>query len=188
MAKSDGALSTALIETEATKSERRRFSRPQSRSTGSAAALVVAVIAVVLIAMMAIDHHKHRDRRVDERELVEGAKSAAQILISPNGANAEQSAAAILDRATGEWYDEFSKNQDAFAGVLAQSNTIAEGTVLAGGLEKRTSDGGATVLVAARSAVSNSAGADNEQRTWRLRVDVVNVDGVVKVSHVEVVP
>lgn len=168
--------------------QQRGFHRWQAWAAGAVAAGVVAVIAVALVVVMALDHREYQDERASDRQLVDGARSAAKILISPSGANAEQSAAAILDRATGSWYDEFSKNQRAFAGVLAQSNTNAKGNILAAGLEKRNSDGGATILIAGQSSVSNSAGADNEQRTWRMRFQVVEVDGMVKVSHVEVVP
>ena len=55
-------------------------------------------------------------------------------------------------------------------------------------MEKENSNGSLVVMIASNSQVSNAAGAQNEDRAWRLRVTVVDVDGIPKVSKVEFVP
>jgi Mce-associated membrane protein len=50
------------------------------------------------------------------------------------------------------------------------------------------SDDSAVVLVAASSRVTNSAGANQEPRSWRLSVDLQRDGGQIKMSKVEFVP
>ena len=49
-------------------------------------------------------------------------------------------------------------------------------------------DDTAIVLVAASSRVTNSAGAKQEPRSWRLRVDLQRDGDQIKMSKVEFVP
>ena len=46
----------------------------------------------------------------------------------------------------------------------------------------------AVVLVTAATTISNSAGANQQPRTWRLSVDVVDDGGQIKMSKVDFVP
>ena len=67
------------------------------------------------------------------------------------------------------------------------SAVATEGKVDSAAVQSMTDDS-AVVLVAASSKVTNSAGAKQEPRAWRLSVTVERVDGRLKMSKVEIVP
>jgi Mce-associated membrane protein len=71
--------------------------------------------------------------------------------------------------------------------VVEQSKVVTEGTVNAAGIESMA-EHSALVLVSATSRVTNSAGAKDEPRQWRLRVTVTEDGGQYKMSKVEFVP
>lgn len=64
---------------------------------------------------------------------------------------------------------------------------VTEGTVNATAVESMN-EHSAVVLVAATSRVTNSAGAKDEPRAWRLKVTVTEEGGQYKMSKVEFVP
>lgn len=64
---------------------------------------------------------------------------------------------------------------------------VTEGTVNAAAVESMSGNT-ALVLVSATSRVTNSSGAKDEPRPWRLRVTVTEEGGQYKMSKVEFVP
>jgi Mce-associated membrane protein len=64
---------------------------------------------------------------------------------------------------------------------------ITEVTVNSTAVESMTNDS-AVVLVSASSRVTNSAGAQQEPRSWRLSVNLQRDGGQIKMSKVEFVP
>lgn len=74
-----------------------------------------------------------------------------------------------------------------FTKVVEQSKVVTEGTVNATAVESMN-EHSAVVLVAATSRVTNSAGAKDEPRAWRLKVTVTEEGGQYKMSKVEFVP
>ena len=93
----------------------------------------------------------------------------------------------VIDSSTGEFRDDFQQRSADFTKVVEQSKVVTEGTVNAAAVESM--DGhSAQVLVSATSRVTNSAGAKDEPRSWRLRVTVTEEDGQYKMSKVEFVP
>lgn len=67
------------------------------------------------------------------------------------------------------------------------SKVITEVTVNSVAVESMT-ENSAVVLVAASSRVTNSEGANQEPRTWRLSVDLQREGDQIKMSKVEFVP
>jgi len=64
---------------------------------------------------------------------------------------------------------------------------VTQGTVTAAALESMD-EHSASVLVAASSRITNSAGAKDEPRMWRIRVTVTEEGGQYKMSKVDFVP
>ena len=83
--------------------------------------------------------------------------------------------------------ERFEQQAEDFIQVAQDSRVITEVTVNSVAVESMTDDK-AVVLVAASSRVTNSEGANQEPRTWRLSVDLERVDGQIKMSKVEFVP
>jgi Mce-associated membrane protein len=71
--------------------------------------------------------------------------------------------------------------------VVEQSKVVTEGTVNATAVESMTGDS-AVVLVQATSKVTNSAGANQEPRSWRFSITVTRDGGQLKMSKVEFIP
>ena len=118
---------------------------------------------------------------------VDSAKSFTALLMSINADNAERDVDRILDRSTGDFREELGKNRSGFLDTVRQAGATTEATVTGAGLE--SVDGPtAIVLVAATSRVTSIAGANNQPRSWRLRLTMVEVDDTFKASKVEFVP
>ncbi|MDF3312680.1 hypothetical protein P3H15_47940 [Rhodococcus sp. T2V] len=170
----------------ASPADRKRLSR---RSV--LAAMLSGLVLAGLLTTAGLFENAHRTslEESDQDLIVLGSARQAVInLISPNAQDAAASADRIVNDATGDWLSEFQSTKDEFVSAIAQSKTESNGEILGAGLEGRNDDGSATILVAAVSKVTNAAGAQDEPRTWRLRVEVVAADGTYKLSKVEVVP
>jgi Mce-associated membrane protein len=109
-------------------------------------------------------------------------------LITPSAADPAGSAQRILDGATGEWKTEFESTKTDFIDTIAQSKTESTGEILGAGIERANDDGTTSVMVAAVTKVTNAAGAKDEPRTWRLRVQVGKDGDLYKLAKIEVVP
>jgi serine/threonine-protein kinase len=92
----------------------------------------------------------------------------------------------ILDGSTGAFHDDFVKTSSDFEQVIVKSNVTSQGTVNGAGLES-ISGATARVLVASTSKVTNSAGAVQDPRSYRLVVQVEKIGDAYKVSKVEYV-
>ncbi|WP_051194374.1 hypothetical protein [Nocardia jiangxiensis] len=162
--------------------------RPSLNAVGAAlVVLVLAGLATAAIALVIV--HRNSDR-AGERDLalLGAARQEVVNLISPSVKDPTGSANRIAFDATGQWLAEFRGVQNNFVGAINDSKTDSTGEILGAGIERHNPDGSTTVLVTAVSKVSNSSGAKDDPRTWRLRVDVVQAAGGYKLSKVEVVP
>jgi Mce-associated membrane protein len=93
----------------------------------------------------------------------------------------------LLDGATGQLYDSFSKRSQPFIDVVLRTQSKSVGTVTEAAVESQSGDQ-AQVLVAVTVNTSNAGAAQQEPHSWRMRLSVQKVGGVVKVSNVEFVP
>jgi Mce-associated membrane protein len=93
----------------------------------------------------------------------------------------------ILDSATGTFHDDFQKRSEPFVAVVKQAQSKSQGTITESGLESMQGDN-ARALVAVTVTTSNAGAAEQEPRSWRMRIDVQRVGDMAKVSNVEFVP
>lgn len=118
---------------------------------------------------------------------VDYAKQFAGWLTSLSPQSADSDIQRILDGSTGEFHDEFAKTRDQFLKTIIDANVSTQGNVKSGALESITGTQ-AEVLVAASADVTNTAGAKQDPRSWRLELRVEKVGDTYKVSKVEFVP
>ncbi|MBC2637714.1 MULTISPECIES: hypothetical protein [unclassified Rhodococcus (in: high G+C Gram-positive bacteria)] len=166
--------------------------RTRKRPRRALAGAVVSAVAVVALASTSVGlSHSHTARQAaadQDLELLQGTRQAVINLITPSAADPAGSAQRILDGATGEWKTEFESTKTEFIDTIAQSKTESTGEILGAGIERAHDDGTTSVMVSAVTKVTNAAGAKDEPRTWRLRVQVGKDGDLYKLAKIEVVP
>ena len=168
---------------------RRRRALPRPTWRGIVATLgVIAIAALLTLSGYMIWEHREAERlRQLDAEYSAAARQSVVTLMSLNFNNAEADVQRIIDNATGEFRDDFEAQAQDFVQVAKDSKVITEVSVNATGVESMTDDT-AVVLVAASSRVTNSGGANQEPRTWRLSVSLQREGDQLKMSKVEFVP
>lgn len=119
-----------------------------------------------------------------ERELyLQVAKQGALNLTTIDYRHADADIQRILDSATGQFHDDFSKRVKPFVDVVQKGKSTSTGTVTEAGLESVDGDQAqAIVAVSVKTAV---AGAPEEQpRSWRMRLTVQKSGQDLKISNV----
>ncbi|OBG27432.1 hypothetical protein [Mycobacterium sp. 852002-51057_SCH5723018] len=152
------------------------------------------VVAIVLICAFAgiSGYMMWQDRQATQREhraanFVAGARQGIVNMISLDFNRAKEDVQRVIDSSTGQFRDDFQQRAKDFTSVVEQSKVVTQGTVTAAALESMD-EHSASVLVAATSRITNSAGAKDEPRMWRLRVTVTEEGGQYKMSKVDFVP
>jgi serine/threonine-protein kinase len=108
-------------------------------------------------------------------------------MISLDSAQADRDVQRIIDGSTGQFHADFEAKRTDFTKVVVDSKVRTEGTVNSAALE--SIDGTSVyALVAASSKVTNSSGAKDDPRSWRLRLQVQRIAESYKVSKVDYVP
>ncbi|NMN93766.1 hypothetical protein [Antrihabitans stalactiti] len=132
------------------------------------------------------DHHDASDQRGQDAAILSAANSGVTAMISVRDSSAADDVNKVLDLSTGTFKKDFEARSRSFIGIVQQAKVVTQGQVVAEGIESRDGDS-ATVLVSATSSVSNAAGANNESRSWRLRVTMTDDGGQYKMSKVDFV-
>jgi Mce-associated membrane protein len=162
--------------------------RKQRRATVWTAAIIVAIFALLGISgYIAVVHHGAVQHRQRTAAFTAAARQGVINMTTLNYHHAEEDIQRLLDNSTGEFRDDFGKQADDFIKVAKQSQAVSEGTVNSAAVESIDKDS-AVVLVAATSRVSNSAGAEDDPREWRLRVTVTRDGDQIKMSNLVYVP
>lgn len=179
----------AVATEEADTSKRRRLRMPRIRWK-----IVAAIVAVLLIlgfgAASGYMVWQHRLAQQDQQETAEFTAAARQsvvTLMSLDFNRAKEDVQRIIDNSTGQFKQDFEAQAEDFTNVAKESKVVTEVTVNTAALTSKT-DNNATALVSATSRVTNTAGANQEPRSWRLKVDLVREGDQIKMSKVEFVP
>ncbi|MGW6421494.1 hypothetical protein ACWF82_02370 [Nocardia sp. NPDC055053] len=153
----------------------------------TAAATLVLISAVVASGYLTWHHQRTAGEADRIAEFAAAAEHGVVALTSLDFSHADQDVRRVLDLSTGAFRSDFEGRATDFTTVIEQSKVATAGRVTAAAVESMTGDT-AVVLVAATSQVTNSAGAQQEPRTWRLSVTVTRDGGQLKMSKVEFVP
>jgi Mce-associated membrane protein len=189
---SDGSDEEASDETaEAAEAESRpagwRRWVPSLSVTWKIAAIILIICFAGAIGYMAWQHHDATERGQRAARFVAGARQGVVNMTSLDFNKAKEDVQRVLDSSTGEFRDDFQQRAKDFTTVVEQSKVVTEGTVNAAALESMDKHS-ASVLVSATSKITNSAGAKDEPRAWRLRVTVTEDGGQYKMSKVDFIP
>ena len=155
------------------------------------AAAVVAILAIgalVTVSVLMVVHHRGvQDQERQAAEYAAAARQGVVTLMSLDFNNVDDDVQRIIENSTGDFRKEFEGQAQDFATVAKESKVVTEATATAAGVESMT-DTEAVVLVTATSTVTNTSGADQEPRTWRLAVNVTRDGDRIKMSKVEFAP
>jgi Mce-associated membrane protein len=152
------------------------------------AAVVVAICAILtLTGLMMWRHHQVNAQRAHKAEFVTAASEGVLALLSIDYNHAKADVQKVIDHSTGSFRDDFTKGGDDFVKTAEQSKAVTVGKISAAALESENGDTG-VVLLAASSRVTNTAGARQDPRAWRMSVTMTRDGGKLKMSNVEFVP
>ncbi|MGV0906684.1 hypothetical protein [Mycobacterium novum] len=137
-----------------------------------------------------IGYEAYRYYQADKQRalFIEVARQGAINLTTIDYERAAADVQRVLDSATDEFYEDFSRRSQPFIEIVKQAKSKSEGKVTEAGLESE-SEKGAQVLVTVTVYTSNAGASEQSPRLWRMRVAVKQVGpGEVKVSNVGFVP
>ncbi|MBO0854910.1 MAG: hypothetical protein J2P18_14245, partial [Nocardia sp.] len=157
------------------------------RTLAMTAASVVLFAGVASSGFFLWRHHEVTAQQHKQAEYLAAAREGVTTLTSLDFTHAAEDVKRVLDNSTGSFRSDFETRSKDFTSVIQQSKVATKGKVNSAAVQSM-SDDSAVVLVAATSEVTNSAGAKQEPRGWRLSVTVQRVDGGLKMSKVEFVP
>jgi Mce-associated membrane protein len=165
----------------------RRFRRP-SRTTVAVGIGILCTAALLATSALLVRHHQDVLRRQQRAaEFSAAARQVVVTLMSISPASAKDDVQHIIDSSTGQFRDEFKGAAEDFAKVAQSAKVSTKTTVQATAVESMTDDT-AVVLVAASSTLTNSTGASEQPRSWRLSLKLAREGGRVKMSSMEFIP
>ncbi|MEV0107966.1 hypothetical protein AB0H42_16735 [Nocardia sp. NPDC050799] len=163
------------------------FRLPPGRALGRALAGMVVVAALVVSGFSIWNHHRIGVEQARADEYLAAARQGVLALTSMDSGRAADDVRRVLDNSTGAFRTDFQTRSEDFTKVVEQSKVATQGEITASAVESMT-DESAVVLVSAVSRITNSAGAQQEPRVWRLSVTVTRDGPDLKMSKVEFVP
>ena len=210
LAEAEAAQADAQAEAELAKARAARLRNPESaesfdpdrpspepsppargRSLRRFAALAVGALVVIgllgVTAFMVVQHSKVAAQRAYDRGIVEAASNGVVALLSIDHGRAAADVQRVLDSSIGAFRDDFASRAEDFIKTAQESKAVTVGSITAAALDSADADT-AVVLVAASSQVTNSNGARNDPRPWRMSVTVSLDEDQWKMSNVEFVP
>lgn len=165
--------------------------RPPSCNIVRYAAYALGVLATgALIAatvFMVAQHRQAVDDRQEQAEFSAAAREAVVSLMSLDHTNAQDDVNRIIEKSTGQFKADFQAAAGDFVKISQESKVVTDVAVNATAVQK-IDNGAADVLVAAASRVTNSSGAREQPRSWRLIVSLQREGDQIKMSKVEFVP
>lgn len=164
--------------------------RPRRPTAPTIAGVVAIALSVALLAASGyvLWFHHQVDREHQRRaEFAAAASHAVVTLMSIDSASAQDDVERIVATSTGQFRDDFQSSAEEFVKTAQDSKATTKATVGAAAVESMSA-GSAVVLVTAATTVSNTAGADQQPRNWRLSVTMLDDGTGIKLSKVEFVP
>jgi Mce-associated membrane protein len=187
-AKADEEAPDETVEADETESGPARWRRwlPSLSATAKVAAIVLICLFALASGVMLWKDHDATDREQRSANFIAGARQGVVNMTSLDFNRAKEDVQRVLDSSTGQFKDDFQQRAKDFTAVVEQSKVVTQGTVTAAAVESMD-EHSASVLVSATSRITNSAGAKDEPRMWRLRVTVTEEGGQYKMSKLDFV-
>ncbi|MED5810966.1 hypothetical protein VST63_01220 [Mycolicibacterium sp. 050232] len=167
--------------------EVKRSRRPRLSTLLAGVAILVSG-ALIAAGGYVLWYHQQADVEQQRRaEFAAAASQAAVTLMSIDSATAQDNVRQILDNSTGQFKADIESSSEDLVKAAQDSKATTKATVGASAVQSMDGDS-AVVLVSTSTTVSNSAGANQQPRNWRLSVTMVKDGGQIKMSKVEFVP
>ncbi|ORB86144.1 mammalian cell entry protein [Mycobacterium kansasii] len=164
---------------------------PPDRRCPERPAVLVGLVMVValagLVTFLGLRAHRSDQAEQQSRLFLQAGRQGALNLTTIDFHEATADVQRILDGATGQLYDNFAKRSQPYIDVVVRTQSKSVGTVTEAAVESQSVDH-AQVLVAVTVKTTNIYAAQEESRSWRMRLWVQQVDTQAKVSNVEFVP
>lgn len=162
--------------------------RPKRKTIAAAAAIVLICASLGVSGYMIWVDREEAQTQHRAAEYASAARQGVINLMSLDYNHAKEDVQRAIDSTTGDFRRDFQATSDDWVKMMTQSKVATTATVTAIAVDPRTvTDKSADVLVAARTDVTNSAGAKEDPRSWRLAVTVVRDGDQIKMSKVDFV-
>lgn len=153
-------------------------------------ALLLA-LGCVVGGVLAVRQHHDRQRDAADQALygavLASARDEVTAFINIDYRNAQQSIDAVGSGATGEFAKQYDSRAKSVRDVLENNKSVMDGQVLWAGVVDVDSDS-ATVIAATQGTVANVSTKNKPvARSFRIKVDLVKVDGSWRTSNLEFV-
>lgn len=143
--------------------------------------------AVVLTILMVSQHSGVAAQRSHDAEIVDAARASITALLSIDHTRARADVQRVIELSTGGFRDDFAKSADDFVKTAEDKDVVTKAAIKAAALESSEPDRG-VVLMAVNSEVTNSNGAREDPRPFRMSVTMDRDGEVFKMSNLEFVP
>jgi Mce-associated membrane protein len=149
--------------------------------------LCIVVALAATVGWLGFRAYQSQQAQAQRQLFLQVGRQCALNLTTIDWQHAENDVQRVLDSATGQFYDQFSKRKQPFIEVIKKAQSKSVGTITEAGLESDSGDN-AQVLVAVSIKTSNLGAEDQQPREWRMRISVEKSGDEVKVSNVAFVP
>ncbi|MBI2695753.1 Mce protein [Mycobacterium nebraskense] len=163
---------------------KRRMSQLRLAAIVGAAIIVALAATVGWLGFRSYQSHQAESQR---QMFLQIGRQCALNLTTIDWQHAEGDVQRVLDSATGQFYDQFSKRKQPFIDVLKKAQSKSVGTITEAGVESESGDK-AQVLVAVSIKTTNLGVEDQAPRQWRMRITVEKSGSDTKISNVAFVP
>jgi Mce-associated membrane protein len=171
-------------EDDAAEPAKRRMSHLRLAAIAGAAIIVALAATVGWLGFRSYQSHQAEAQR---QQFLQIGRQCALNLTTIDFQHADGDVQRVLDSATGQFYDQFSKRKQPFIDVLKKAQSKSVGTITEAGVESESGDK-AQVLVAVSIKTTNLGVEDQAPRQWRMRITVEKSGSDTKISNVAFVP
>jgi Mce-associated membrane protein len=179
---------TAPIEEPAGAADRKRVRGPRSAvRVATVASLTMVVMLSGLAGWLAHQAGESHNSKQQRELFLSVGRQGALNLTTIDWRHADADVQRILDSATGEFYDDFSKRSLPFVELVKKVQSKSVGTIQEAALESASGDQ-AQVVVAVTVKTSSGDAPEQDPRGWRMRISVKATGGEGKISNVAFVP
>ncbi|MGN2639883.1 hypothetical protein ACTD5D_27705 [Nocardia takedensis] len=140
------------------------------------ATALVAIAALVAAGILGRQLHTERARDAAARDALAAARTYAVTLTSVDANNLDRDFAAVLDGATGDFKDMYSRSSGQLRQLLLENKATGKGTVLEAAVKSGT-ETEVEVLLFIDQTVTNAASADPRVDRSRVEMTMRLVDG-----------
>ncbi|WP_341924080.1 hypothetical protein [Nocardioides psychrotolerans] len=170
--------------------------RASERGAARLPVLLTVLVVVLLVACgvggyAAFREHDNRAAAQAEQErygeVLEAARRMAVAFVNIDYRTPEDSFEAVADNATGEFLEQYEGSSESLVDLLTTNESVMTGAVRSAAVTGLDADS-ATVIVATNGSVSNVSSNDEQTaRDFRLRLDLLLVDGEWRTNNLEFV-